>query len=95
MQIMNTDRVLDDVVAVLIGLAVGQTRFNPASRHPDAKAAAKVIEAINRILKETEIDSDPLYREAEGIEAHIKSLQQQAKAPEETSTSGRHSPMYG
>ena len=49
--------------------------------YPDARAAARVIEAIDKILLHMDIDVKPLYREAEGIEARIMSMQQQAKTP--------------
>ena len=49
--------------------------------YPDARAAARVIEAIDKVLLHMKIDVKPLYREAEGIEARIMSMQQQAKAP--------------
>jgi uncharacterized protein len=49
--------------------------------YPDARAAARVIEAIDKILLHMDIDVKPLYREAEGIEARIMSMQQQAKSP--------------
>ncbi len=49
--------------------------------YPDARAAARVIEAIDKILLHMTIDVKPLYREAEGIEARIMSMQQQAKTP--------------
>ena len=47
--------------------------------YPDARAAARVIEAIDKILLHMNIDVKPLYREAEGIEARIMSMQKQAK----------------
>jgi uncharacterized protein len=49
--------------------------------YPDARAAAKVIESIDKILLKVGIDVKPLYKEAEGIEARIKSMQKQAKTP--------------
>ncbi len=49
--------------------------------YPDARAAAKVIEAIDKILLHIDIDVKPLYQEAEGIEARIMSMQQKAKTP--------------
>jgi len=49
--------------------------------YPDARAAARVIEAIDKILLNKNIDVKPLYREAEGIEARIMNMQQQAKSP--------------
>jgi uncharacterized protein len=47
--------------------------------YPDARAAARVIEAVDKILLHMNIDVKPLYREAEGIEARIMSMQKQAK----------------
>jgi uncharacterized protein len=47
--------------------------------YPDARAAARVIEAIDKVLLHINIDVKPLYREAEGIEARIMNMQKQAK----------------
>ena len=47
--------------------------------YPDARAAAKVIESIDKLLLKVGIDVKPLYKEAEGIEARIKAMQKQAK----------------
>lgn len=49
--------------------------------YPDARAAAKVIESIDKILLKVDIDVKPLYKEAEGIESRIKAMQKQAKTP--------------
>lgn len=52
--------------------------------YPDARAAARVIETIDRILLHTELDAQPLYEEAERIELQLKSIHKQtatAKAP--------------
>jgi uncharacterized protein len=49
--------------------------------YPDARAAAKVIEAIDKILLHIDIDVKPLYKEAEGIETRIKSMQKLARRP--------------
>ncbi|MGA7923607.1 MAG: PAC2 family protein [Thermoplasmata archaeon] len=46
--------------------------------YPDARAAAKVIETINRILLHSPLDPVPLYHEAERIEQQLKSIQQHA-----------------
>lgn len=48
------------------------------SDYPDARAAAKVIETINRILLRTPLDPVPLYHEAERIEQQLKSIQRHA-----------------
>ncbi len=52
--------------------------------YPDARAAAKVIETINRILLRTPLDPVPLYAEAERIEQQLLSIQR--RAAEKTST---------
>ncbi|MCI4369433.1 MAG: PAC2 family protein [Thermoplasmata archaeon] len=46
--------------------------------YPDARAAAKVIETINRILLRTPLDPIPLYHEAERIEQQLLSIQRHA-----------------
>ncbi len=48
------------------------------SDYPDARAAAKVIETINRILLRTPLDPVPLYAEAERIEQQLRSIQRHA-----------------
>ena len=48
--------------------------------YPDARAAAVVIDAIDKILLHLDIDVEPLYREAEAIEHRIKSMQIHAKS---------------
>jgi uncharacterized protein len=48
------------------------------SDYPDARAAAKVIETINRILLRSPLDPIPLYHEAERIEQQLKSIQRHA-----------------
>ncbi len=45
---------------------------------PDAKAAAIVLEAIDRILLGIEFDAKPLFEEAQRIEDHIKEIRKQA-----------------
>jgi uncharacterized protein len=46
--------------------------------YPDARAAAKVIEAINRILLRSPLDPVPLYHEAERIEQQLLTIQRRA-----------------
>ena len=65
-------------VDVLTFLAEAQADY------PDARAAAKVIETINRILLRTPLDPVPLYAEAERIEQQLLSIQR--RAAEKTST---------
>lgn len=45
---------------------------------PDARAAAQVIETLTMLIPEMEVDVEPLYSEAENIEAKIKSMHKQA-----------------
>lgn len=47
--------------------------------YPDAKAAAKVLEVVNKMLPEIEIDAKPLYQQAEEIESQIKKHMEKAK----------------
>lgn len=47
--------------------------------YPDARAAAKVIETINRVLLRTPLDPEPLYHEAERIEQQLLSIQKHAQ----------------
>jgi len=47
--------------------------------YPDARAAAKVIETIDKMLLHIHLDAKPLYVEAEKIEGQLKSIHAQAK----------------
>ena len=65
------------------------------SDYPDARAAAKVIETINRILLHTALDPVPLYAEAERIEQQLLSIQRHAQErghPEQPASASQ--PMY-
>jgi uncharacterized protein len=53
---------------------------------PDARAAAKIIEVIDKLVPTIEIEVEPLYAEAERIEAYVKKLREQAKPAFEPST---------
>jgi uncharacterized protein len=48
----------------------------------DATAAAKIVEAIDRLLPQIKIDVKPLYERAKQIEEQLKRLRQQAKPAE-------------
>ncbi|PSG96531.1 proteasome assembly chaperone family protein [Thermoplasmatales archaeon SW_10_69_26] len=60
--------------------------------YPDARAAARVIEAVDDLLDHVDIEVKPLYTEAENIERTLRMMQKQAGAgagqPDEH-------PMYG
>jgi uncharacterized protein len=47
--------------------------------YPDARAAAKVIETIDKMLLHIQLDAKPLYVEAEKIEGQLKTIHAQAK----------------
>lgn len=51
---------------------------------PDAHAAAKLVQAADRLLTDVEIDLAPLLDQAKELEAHLQALKEQAKpvAPE-------------
>jgi len=61
--------------------------------YPDARAAAQVMEAINKFLLHIDLDVSPLYQEAERIEAQLKTIHKQAK---DVKAPGQNQPsMYG
>ncbi|HDH81896.1 MAG TPA: proteasome assembly chaperone family protein [Thermoplasmatales archaeon] len=62
------------------------------SDFPDARAAAKVLEVVNKMIPEIEIDPEPLYEEAGKIEEEIEKHMQKAK-PRQSFV--QTSPMYG
>ncbi|HKZ89674.1 MAG TPA: PAC2 family protein [Thermoplasmata archaeon] len=62
--------------------------------YPDARAAARVIETIDKLLLHTELDARPLYEEAERIEMQLKSIHQATEAAKKPTGSVRPS-MYG
>ena len=64
--------------------------------YPDARAAAKVIETINRILLRSPLDPVPLYHEAERIEQQLLTIQRHAaeKARPERGVAQQPAPMY-
>jgi len=65
------------------------------SDYPDARAAAKVIETINRILLRTPLDPVPLYHEAERIEQQLLSIQRHAaEKPHADRIQPTSTPMY-
>lgn len=80
-----TEGVISGVAGVLLnegrrrGIDVLCILAEAHPNYPDARAAAKVIEAIDKILLEIHIDVKPLYKEAENIEAKIKLMQRQVK----------------
>jgi uncharacterized protein len=94
-----TEGVITGVAGVLLN--EGKRRdFNVATLlaeahpdYPDARAAARVMELINKFLLHIDLDVKPLYQEAERIETQLKSIHKQTS---ETKTPGQHQPsMYG
>ena len=62
--------------------------------YPDARAAARVIEVIDKLLLHTELDARPLYEEAERIEMQLKTIHHQTEVAKKPSEPARPS-MYG
>jgi uncharacterized protein len=62
-----------DVIALLV-------QADP--RIPDHRAAAKVVQAMNRLLPRVEVDVGPLLVEAEEIERRLRLMRSQAKVLE-------------
>jgi uncharacterized protein len=94
-----TEGVITGVAGVLLN--EGNRRdFNVATLlaeahpdYPDARAAAKVMELINKFLLHIDLDVKPLYEEAERIESQLKTIHKQSS---EKKTPGQHQPsMYG
>jgi len=54
---------------------------------PDAIAAAKIIEAVDKLLPEIKIETKPLYEESKKLEEYLKTLRKQAEAPQPESSS--------
>ncbi|UCD92925.1 MAG: proteasome assembly chaperone family protein [Methanobacteriota archaeon] len=46
---------------------------------PDAYAAAKLVEGVNRLVPEIEIESKPLVKQAAEMERYLETLKEQAK----------------
>ncbi|MGA1821125.1 MAG: proteasome assembly chaperone family protein [Thermoplasmatota archaeon] len=53
---------------------------------PDARAAARIIETLKKIIPYFELDLDPLYAEADLLEAKMKGYQKVTKPGGKTST---------
>ena len=64
---------------------------------PDARAAARVIEKLNKLLPAMELDTEPLLEEAERIEAQIKVMMenQLGSSGEDDSDDGPKAMLYG
>ncbi len=62
------------------------------TEYPDARAAAKVIEAMDEIVLRTGIDVEPLYKEAESIEVKIRMMRAQMSSTKKVHSSPS---MYG
>jgi uncharacterized protein len=63
--------------------------------YPDARAAARAIEVIDKLLLHTELDARPLYEEAERIEMQLKSIHHQTEVAKKPSTEPARPSMYG
>jgi predicted ATP-grasp superfamily ATP-dependent carboligase len=59
---------------------------------PDARAAAKIIEGIDRLIPSIKIDVKPLYEEAGRIENYLRTMREKSKPAAEPSLTPQ---MYG
>jgi uncharacterized protein len=64
------------------------------SSYPESRAAALLVETLDKMLPEIKIDTQPLYKEAEDIEQKIRSFIKQAQ-PTAPSSVPHPSQMYG
>jgi uncharacterized protein len=62
--------------------------------YPDARAAARVIEIVDRILLKMDLDTGPLYEEAGRIEEQLKSIHRKTEVLRRPEGAPRPS-MYG
>jgi len=64
---------------------------------PDARAAARVIEKLNKLLPAIELDTEPLLEEAIRIETQIKAMMEHQLGPagEEQDDDGTNAMLYG
>ncbi len=49
---------------------------------PDSIGAAKILEAIDKLIPEIKIETKPLYEESKKLEEYLKTLRKQAEAPQ-------------
>jgi uncharacterized protein len=54
---------------------------------PDSLAAAKILEALDKLIPELKIQTQPLYEESKKLENYLKTLRKQAEIPQPESTS--------
>jgi predicted ATP-grasp superfamily ATP-dependent carboligase len=95
------------MVAGMSGVLLGEGRrrklnmmcimAESAGSIPDARAAARVIEKLNKLLPAMEIDTGPLLEEAERIETQIKAMMehQLGASGEEDVDDGANAMLYG
>ncbi len=87
-----TEGVITGVAGVLLN--EGRRRdFNVATilaeahpDYPDARAAARIIETIDKVLLHIQLDAKPLYDEAERIESQLKLIHKQTKTKQPSTT---------
>lgn len=55
--------------------------------HPDARAAARIVSLLDKMMPEIRIESKPLYEEAEQIEKMVRKMRQDMEAQKKASGS--------
>jgi uncharacterized protein len=63
--------------------------------YPDSRAAAALVETLDKMLPEIKIDTQPLYKEADEIEKKIRSFIKQAQPTAPPSIQQLPTQMYG
>ena len=94
--------VLSGMNAVLLGegrrrgLDIMALLVEADPRYPDARAAAKLIELLDKLLPNIKLDTEPLIEEAERIEKQIKSMMESRLQPGSTEGSeSANNMLYG
>ena len=49
---------------------------------PDSISAAKIIEAVDKLIPNIKIETKPLYEESKKLEEYLKTLRKQAETPQ-------------
>lgn len=61
------------------GVPVGVMLVEASAKHPDGRAAAALISALDKLVPEVDVDAEPLRAEAMELEAQIRKAQEAAQ----------------
>jgi predicted ATP-grasp superfamily ATP-dependent carboligase len=62
---------------------------------PDSRAAARIINCLDKLLPAIQLDSEPLLEEAQRIEGQIREMMALQLNPGAENATGENSNMYG